>query len=293
MYFGYRFLNVGLRFEKYEGTFICNDEENEMILINRYDFSYELCEYFKAAFYENNALNILWNKEPLTKIFEHDEDGNVKVNENFASIELVKEATEYFILTTLSTHLEDYFNDEKFKKENIKEFRRNDIPSVLLTNKFLELFSKPMSQRIPFINSHKNNLPYEIVASYGEGAIYEYFNLWLPKESKITRTDKGIIIETNRFILTFEVLFEGYGSNLPIDFEKYYLEIDDDEKISAYEITIFISMKFKITGFFSRAGWEYYQWLDSFLGTLNQEFSSDVFFEKIGWENALTLLNLK
>ena len=38
-----------------------------------------------------------------------------------------------------------------------------------------------------------------------------------------------------------------------------------------------------VKSFLSRKGWEYFEWVDSFLSELNERFSEKRFLEKINW----------
>jgi hypothetical protein len=40
-----------------------------------------------------------------------------------------------------------------------------------------------------------------------------------------------------------------------------------------------------------RTGLQYYEWLDSYLDKLEEEFSSSYFFKKIGWDSVSTLMD--
>jgi hypothetical protein len=135
---------------------------------------------------------------------------------------LIMEATEYFILEMLSTHLTDYFNDEKFKEENLTTIERKDIPHVLLENRFLNLFSKPMEERAAFKDRY---IPKGIRgSSQVGGAEFSYFDLILPTKSKVSRIDeKTFEISTQKFSLQVTISYMGTDELLPTNFERYYL----------------------------------------------------------------------
>jgi hypothetical protein len=89
----------------------------------------------------------------------------------------------------------------------------------------------------------------------------------------------------------------GADELLPTDFEKYYLRMQEyhqrsnpsvvKEKAIGIEVKVF----FKNSIFFSRTGLQYYEWLDSYLDKLEEEFSSSYFFKKIGWDSVSTLMD--
>jgi hypothetical protein len=88
-----------------------------------------------------------------------------------------------------------------------------------------------MEEREPFFERGRAKIYLEegtevkLVAAYTkEGAIFDSFELVLPKGSIVSRgNDHSLLIDTKRFSLRFETLFEGFGSVLPRGFEKFYL----------------------------------------------------------------------
>lgn len=305
LYLVARVLGRRTRSRSYTGFFIYDRNKNEVVDVPRYDFSEDLSMKLKAAFLENKALKLIWDREPLrapreVEIEEAKSKSKKEMLERWRatrdlhSFKLIREATEYYVLDLLSTHLTDYFNDEKFRAENLREFQRNDVPDVLLRNRFLELFSKPMEDRPHFVketfNEKENG---ETVAMYGEGGvIYERFDLILPKESVVRRLrENEIEIETKRFVIRIMVRFEGLGTYIPFEFLKHYLCIDDPlEEVVEYCVNVDVQVLFKFGALLSGTGWEYYQWVDSFLQVLDKKISENTFFKTIGWNNAMTVI---
>jgi hypothetical protein len=214
-------------------------------------------------------------------------------NEGPRACDLICEATEYYVLNELSVHLTDYFNDEKFKEENLREFNRNDVPEVLLRNRFMELFSKPMEERPHFVDqSFEKKTMGETVAAFSRGAIFEKFELILPKKSIVRRLgDNRIQIETERFLIDIVIDFNGTNVNLPRGFEEYYLLLKDWQNIDTFGIYVDIQVSFKFGKLLSRTDWKYYQWVDSFLEKLDKRLSENTFFKTIGWDFAVTLID--
>lgn len=303
LYLFFRFFGRRSRIQNFKGFFIYNAKQNQVIHVRRYDFSWNLSEYLRAAFFENEALKTIWDKEPLIDFKRLTDPRKPQMKKKLRSMELINEATEYYVLDELSTHLTDYFHDDKFKKDKLKEFRREDIPDVLLTNRFLELFSKSMEDR-PHLIDHTFEKRHggETTALYQiNGARYERFDLVLPKESKVRRLEENKVeINTKKFIITITVCFEGSGAVLPPGFEEYYVFFDkfDNFKkiieklktIKEFEVRIDIEVVFKFGALLSPTGWEYYRWVDSFLNKLDESISEDRFFETIGWNSAFTVI---
>src|SRR6266481_7796561 len=103
----------------YEAFLIDGPAKDNFTPVPGYELAEEVHNYLQGAFAENSALLRLWQEQPK----EADR--------------LLTEVIEYCILRTLSNHLEEYFHGKTFKKENLTTYGRVDIPSVLLSNRFL------------------------------------------------------------------------------------------------------------------------------------------------------------
>ena len=277
----------------FEGLFAQRKNDNVLVKIPRYDFSESLSSYLQSLFSENGAMKKLWDKEPLSGIFEYDKESQKLNLKNVASKALIEEATEYYLLVRLSTHLTDFFNQSPFDDALLKEFGREDVPSVLFKNRFLDTFSRPMIERPAFVDSAMSDTPSHgrIVASFGpNNARFASFDLVLPREAKVTRvSERRIEIDTPKFCLHLEVGFSGANTNLPRGFEKLYLEEEEQLSLNVYQIEVRIFVEFKALALLTRAGWEYYMWLDSFIASFEQKFAHDSFFEMIDWDRAMTV----
>jgi hypothetical protein len=211
---------------------------------------------------------------------------------------LILEATEYFVLRMLSTHLTNYFNDEKFKEENLTKLERKDIPQVLLENRFLNLFSKPMEERTA-ASFEDQYVSKNTQGGSGESNTdFRHFHLILPAKAKVSRTGENTCeITTKKFTLMVSILYLGADELLPADFEKYYLGLQkyykrsDPSMVKEKAIEIEVKVFFKNSIFFSTTGLQYYEWLDSYLDKLEEEFSASYFFKKIGWDSVSTLMD--
>ena len=95
-------------------------------------------------------------------------------------------------------HLSEYFNNS-YEKQRVKDFQRNDIPEVLLSNRFLKLFSEDMFNRAifacqkDFVLDDHNDGGKIVYAETSSGGLYDKFDLILPEKSKITRKNKNQI----------------------------------------------------------------------------------------------------
>lgn len=280
------------RSRTFRGFFIYNEKRNEVIEVPRYNYSEKLRSCLRGAFSENDAFKALWEKEPLSGKFSkrHRKDSIGPVHTR--SMDLIAEATEYFVLDKLSSHLSDYFSDKKQSSNGtIKEFYRNDIPDVLLSNRFLELFSRPMEERSSFTNHPFDDLGIVVYAASANGALFDRFDLNLPAETKLSRQGKNQLeIDTSRFSFKISVDFSGFNTFIPFEFHQYILNEKDPMEISDFAVYIAMDIEFKNRAFFSSRGWDYYYWVDSFLEDFSESFDEDAYFRNIGWNQVLTLL---
>jgi hypothetical protein len=292
----------------YSGFFIVDYAEKKAISVSRYSYSEDLSLYLRSACAESPDIKMVWekslyipdstNKIDLKNIDEERIEREVRARSNkyLASPDrrLIIEATEYFVLKMLSTHLTDYFNDEKFQEENLTKFERKDIPQVLLENRFLNLFSKPMEERAAFKDHYISK---RTRGASGEGgADFSHFELILPIKSKVSRIDeKTFEINTKKFTLQVTISYLGAGHLLPTDFKEYYLRMLDQSSIPSMvkekSIDIEVKVFFKNSIFLSTTGLQYYEWIDRFLDKLEEEFSQSYFFKKIGWDSVSTLID--
>lgn len=275
---------------------VVHDEENFVVLeIPRYRLSESITRYLNSLFSENAAIKNLWDKDPISKTFDFSEPGKAPTYRTTAAGELMREALEYFVLDRLSTHLTDYFNAPNFDKSRLETFSRVDVPSVLFKNRFLETFSKPMSERPAFVETDGDNIGKyfgTVVSSFGgNNALYDRFELTLPYGSKISRhSNGGIEIVTPKFVLSIRPEFSGFNGGLPLSFEKLYMGRSETDKVRTYVVGVSIEINFKPFALLTKSGWEYHMWIDSFLSTLEDEFSVERFLSNISWEAAETVI---
>ena len=299
LYLAVRFLGIRTSSCSFEAFLIYDRNKNEIISVPRYNFSEEIKFYLRAVFLENPALKTIWEKDSLKKwkeqMFKEPSEGekNVYKIRPSKSAQLISEATEYFILDELSTHLTDYFHSLNLKTKNLKEYCREDIPQVLLSNRFLEIFSRSMEDRPHFVKEGLQRDENEDVSRvYAGGTMYDKFILILPKKSKVRRPEKNIVeINTKKLKMFIAVDFIGFNINVPEGFMSYYLGIKDWRDIEIFMLDISANVTMKLRALFSKAGWEYYRWVDSFLKKIEENVALRAFFNQIGWEAVYTTLH--
>jgi hypothetical protein len=197
--------------KSYHGLFIV-DYDKKLISVNRYKYSQDASRYFEAAFAENQDIKRIWDKSfekksQLKTDREEEKINHVKEFLNKPDKQLITDATEYYVLKALSLHLSTSFNDAKFKEENLQKLERNDISNILTQNRFLDLFSRPMPERAAFIDDCRstNNIVYQ---SSKSGAVYDRFELVLPKNSSVSRLNEHTIqIGTTKFVQSLDIIY--------------------------------------------------------------------------------------
>lgn len=277
------------------GFVLFKRDDGELIKVPRYTYSADLKSYMTGLFAENSAPKLLWDSDPVHNSMEFDLEGRKGRFRTTESGRLIVEATEYYILETLSVHLTDFFNNSGFSNEKLQEFSRENIPDIIFRNRFLDTFSRPMRERAAFANDASKSKQHEtVVASYGSnGVFYSKFDLILPSGAKVQRlSPSSIFIETSKFKLTISIDFKGISASLPKDFIELYLDGLSFLDARPYLVRINASVEFRPLALFSPSGWEYHAWLDSFLEKLSGRIDSEEFFKKIQWESALTVARL-
>lgn len=277
---------------KISGFFIYDKKKNKIIEIDNYDLSYEMSTNLKGAFAEDKSLKKIWDKYPLERKI-----GYNKEIKKYGSKELLVELFEYIILNKLSITLTDFFAQINLKNKKLMKYKREDIPDILLSNKFLNLFSKPMQEREAFIDDMWDDKGIgKTVSATGEhGEIFNEFELVLPKKSTVKRFKPScLLIETDFMKIYIKINFEGYGTVLPTDFLNLYLDIDwNRENTMRYmenHIGLELKINFKIKSLISKDGWKYHLWIEKYIESLRKEISKEYFFNSINWNVIRTLL---
>lgn len=291
-------------------------DKNEIVSADRYEFSEKLSETINAVFLENEALKHSWDSDFKVK---DEEKSNVKTKikkeekveakeiQYFSIVrvesddnepekqknsrKILKEAVEYVFIENLSTHLSSYFNNYNNENKILKEFTRTDFPNILLENRIINLLSSPFEDRPIFLKAKMSKMKHdgEIVAIMGsDGSRYSRFDLVLPKKSRVTRKQDGLLqIKSPRLTLDFKIDYKGFTATLPRGFEYNYLGYDSKE-ISANKIDVELSIYINPLSLLFNKGWNYYNWIDSFTKEFEELFSFKKFLADIDWNSTLT-----
>jgi hypothetical protein len=276
---------------RFKGLICLEKSTNHLLAIEDYAFTEEVSKYIKALCTENKAFLKIWSDNPIGSGLSQKD--NETIRRKPKSNDILIEAIEYYIIRILALHLSSHFNNNNlFSEDYLIKLERKNIPEILLNNRFIDMFSRPMEEREQFLNHGSNPSRGKVVYALGnDGAIFEHFEMVLPKGSSIAREkDSSISIITNRFKLNFRPEFGGWNTSLPRQFEKLYMD-KDFRSISTFDVGLYVGVDFSAISLLTAKGWEYYWWLDSFLGKLEQSFSVNYFLSKISWhQNAAMML---
>lgn len=266
---------------------IINRNTNEIISIENYDFAHKLALFLNAAIIEDETMKM--NLAKANFIYDGDQE-SVKLGRK-----IVNDLTNYYIINSLSVHLADFYNISGIDKKKLVRITRDDLPAYLLDNQFLDLFSKPMNQRQVFKNNSMTESDSidgkrEVVVRKTKGAIFQLFDFVLPIKGELLNDGDYIKISTDKMVFKFRSRYENFGTNLPIGYLKYYLNIDRSMPYSVHQVLVDIEVKINIYTLIISNGLKYYKWIDSFMDKIEKRIDIEKYFDKIGWDNAYVIL---
>lgn len=263
-----------------DGFLMLDREDNELLEVPDYDLADDAVRYLSAAFAENPALRRQWDEEPLMK----DLLTSTRRGPSLSG-RLVNELIEYIVIDRLSVTLGDHFNSTGFSKDKLRTYRRADLPDILLKNRFLELFSRDIADRDGFeTDSAKSDDGWILVAtSNAAGAYYHRFELTLPSDSTIKRTDNNaLLIEGPTLTARISTSVPGYGGKAPSSLHRLYLGHSGWD-VHDLNVRIDVQVTIKRQLFLRREALQYSVWIEDVLEDLAESFSGERFVERIQW----------
>lgn len=304
-----------------DAAFLFDSKEKRLLTIPDYWFSVELGRAVHAVLAENKAIFQMWQKEPLAKyrpradsrepsaaddtlepapklIYAHlvkiTRDDGAQPQEPQSRI-LIREAAEYLLIEALSGHLSAYFGNEQEEDSYVRKYQSRDIPHLLLENRVLALLSSPLRDRPAFVDRADAEKPGEevLMAWSGDGELYHRFELFLPRETLITRTKSGDLqLDNRRLRITLSASYLGFVSNVPSSEFSALVLRRDPWQIEEFKVVITLTYSVKPLALFRRTGWRYYEWLDSFATDLAQRVSIDDYLHRIMWPSLSILARI-
>lgn len=278
------------------------DYDGKLIPIERYKAETSLISDLASVFSENKAYEHIWNKsfkiEPPKKIVEggdefisisqvDEKDIEKLMKRDRKGFELMTEAIEYTFLDWLSYNQELYFSSFEDDK-NLVVLRRENIPEFLLRNRIIEVLSRPIEQREKFIDHLDDVTRLEDVHFLrgDDDAVYEIFELKLPKHSTLTKKDGWLHIKNRHYKLSFKGEFKGYNYQLPSGFKELYI---GEKDIIVYDTILEFNIELNPWFFIMFNDWKYLNWIDIAYSKFLSHFSFGQFVKDIGYKEVATL----
>ena len=277
------------------GFFIYDREEKAIIKIPRYEIVERMWLYMISVKTHNPKLRELWESDEVALVVEQKDKTPRYQIVKTESDKLFVELLEYCVLDILSCHLIDFFNS--YESKDLITLKREDMPDIIGGNRFLSWLSEDNEEerkefdRILFDKELSPKERVDAIKRKKAPKPFARFEMVLPKNGTITRTEDGIKIDHPLLSLVSSCSFSGCTENLPVCFEKHYLGIDNAQwRYAALSYSVNYTVSFKLRSFFSRKRSAYSKWIDSFSDRINEFMSKEVFFERIGWETANTII---
>lgn len=194
----------------------------------------------------------------------------------------------------LSTQLIDYFHRRGFDSKRLHTLGRTEIPDLVLRNRFVDLFTRPMDQRAAFLGRAEiRRDPTILFAGAPGGTFYNRMEFVVPDGGTLRRLpDERLELTTSKVKVRIGIQFDHMNASLPKGFQENYLRLSGPSagRYDAYEVIAHVEVQFTIWSLLSERGADYYRWLDSYLDDLKNQMENERFFARINWETAETVI---
>lgn len=280
-------------FRSFDAVLVLSPDDLQPCETVIYPFSKDIARILRAVFCENKAFAEAWQHEPVTKYWDRGEDiGTCTRSTSTAGLTLLNEALETWLIQELSMQLTDYYGQIEHSERYTVTLERKDVPSLLLENRILNLLSTPVTDRSVFAADSKADRGVSRVC-HGEevvyfqvgpnGAVFERFELALPRGSRLSRQDSGALtIDTPRLHLDLSARHDGFTANLPSRFVSRYLGRDPGS-VRSLLVHIELAGRVKPLGLLHRRGWDLYRWVDAFADAVEENASFETMLQRIHW----------
>lgn len=263
---------------------LVTDDQSTVIDTEGYEFGEEVSRIARAVFRENPALSRQWRDDPPSKAFDFETESKGVRRRETAALKLLREFSEFYVLHRLAMHLSAYFSD--FKPNEVITLERNDLPDVLLRNRVLELLSRDTRDRPDFDGME---IPPGTVSVYGQDLIYRKFSLTLPRGSTVERRGGALVVRNSGIRIDLTVVADGLNANVPVSYVVHVLG-REYRSVQAYRVRIVASAQTTWRLLFSRRGYRYHEWIESFLADLTEKADFNCSMERLRWPTIEMLL---
>ena len=268
-----RLINILKRFQKnlfyvsdanyMRGIYFQHRDTDVPLKLPIYAYNDELNLCLECFFAEHPAFKFQWDEQPTERK------------------KLVKEVTEYFILTEILDYFSkwDYTSRRKSKSGVIDT---NNSRELINSNLFLRVICESIDHRVNF-RVHRNlNFRNQIIAKDDDNklnGIYHNFLYHFNYKCKVFRNEDKYIFSTPFMTLEFYLLNKN-EEQLPPDFSKLVFGFDRQK---APVVELFLNFHLKRTAYFRPKYWLQIYLMHSVRDHLNELFSSEYFFEQFNW----------
>jgi hypothetical protein len=263
---------------RFEGMYAYDKRRNELLEVTGYGFHEFACQTFKGLMLEQSGLLTDWDKDPMSDTFRHDEKTGAYQKREPAATQVLTELCEYWVLTTLAQHLQEYFSPEEYDRQGHIELQTSAIEEALMKNRFLQLLTKNWNERgsLRNVKTALKRLP--------------QFSLLIPLMSEVRRIkDNTFEIKTPTYRLQIESICTGFTVRLPSLFVPLYLGHRQPKDVQHFQIRVKANVSFNGSALLSQGGWEDYAWVMSWLDAIEKDFSKDLFLTQIEWQRTMAV----
>lgn len=209
---------------------------------------------------------------------------------------LLKEATQYYLLELLTSHIDRHFDQFHPAKDEVEAFSFKSLEQFASANRILAQLCKPIEElpgfRHEFPNwTTDNTFPVAMMGS-ASGRSYKKLNMLLPKGSTLTLLSTGDVLLKHPN-LTVRLRPSSITSNklLPRSFVRLMTGKSEDEFISL-SMTVCLDSELTWYRLLFGANWDLYRWHDSLVSDLVSRVSFSNYLNEIGWSQAHTTLQV-
>jgi hypothetical protein len=270
-----------------QAFFVWDAAGRAIVDVEGYEFASELAMIARDVLAELPALREEWDAQPLVRA-ANDEDRATAGS--LGAGRIVEECVEYMLLEELSMHLIDFFERPGLDAEHLVELRREELGDVVEGNRVLDVLSRPLPERgrtAPDPAS-SGRAPSMV---FGEDYLFSRFELRLPRGATVRRVDDGVEVDSPLVKVHLRATFDGGPAHLSADFAELFLD-DRDHRLSSLAVWIDVRTQVKRRALFLRSSWDYFAWVDDFRAHIEESWSGERYFERIGWPSIRALMRV-
>lgn len=261
-----KLLYIVVKHYSFNGFYVQPSKKQIPVRIDLYPFATWLNIYLESSIAESSEMSCHWENHSLY----HQANSN----------DLIKQASEYFIILFICQNLSSVY--EKYS------VTRSNIEDLLETNALFRLFTLHPQHRKNFNNFQElpNVKTYFAKDEKGNiNGLYERFEYLFSYPCTFKRINKAVQFSTPYFNLHITVNHPNLVYPLPLDYARYYLGFkrNSGRRVSAQFILFF---KWRIG---LPWNWKYINQTKALIDEIKEAFCGDHYFKNLDWENKRVL----